>query len=81
MFRAYIDEHITLRLLIKECAELDTAIQYFTTLIHAAAWYSTPSPLADEACYYHSSVHTRDNCRDNYERVADGSGQETKATD
>jgi len=42
MFRAYIDEHINLRLLIKECAELDEAIQYFTTLIQAAAWYSIP---------------------------------------
>jgi hypothetical protein len=48
-FRAYIDEHITLRLRIKECAELDEAIQYFTTLIQAAEWYSTPSPRADEA--------------------------------
>jgi hypothetical protein len=61
MFRAYIDEHITLRLRIKECAELDEVIQYFTALIQAAAWYSTPH--ADEACYYHSSVHTRDNRR------------------
>jgi hypothetical protein len=42
MFRAYIDEHINLRLRIKECAELDEAIQYFTTLIQAAAWHSTP---------------------------------------
>jgi hypothetical protein len=37
MFQAYIDEHITLRFRIKECAELDEAIQYFTTLIQAAA--------------------------------------------
>ena len=42
MFRAYIDEHINLRLHIKECAELDEAIQYFTTLIQAAAWHSIP---------------------------------------
>jgi hypothetical protein len=38
LFRAYIDEHITLRLRIKECAELDEAIQLYTTLIQAAAW-------------------------------------------
>jgi hypothetical protein len=65
MFRGYIDEHITLRHRIKECAELDKAIQYFTTLIQAAAWYSTPSPpRAYEACYYHSPVHTRYNRRE-----------------
>ena len=44
MFRAYIDEHINLHLRIKECAELDEAIQYFTTLIQTAGWYSTPHP-------------------------------------
>jgi hypothetical protein len=59
MFRACIDEHITLRLRIKERAELYEVIQYFTTLIQEAAWYSTPTPLADEACYYHTSVHKR----------------------
>jgi hypothetical protein len=32
MFRAYIDEHKNLRLRIEECAELDEATQYFTTL-------------------------------------------------
>jgi hypothetical protein len=42
MFRAYIDEHINLRLRIKECAELDEVTQYFTTLIQPAAWHSTP---------------------------------------
>jgi len=44
MFRAYIDEHINPRLRIKECEELDKETQYFTTLIQAAAWYSTPTP-------------------------------------
>jgi len=42
IFRAYIDEHINLCLRIKECEELDEATQYFTTLIQAAAWCSTP---------------------------------------
>ena len=42
MFRAYINEHINLRLRITECAELDEATQYFTTLLQAAAWHSTP---------------------------------------
>jgi len=44
MFWAYINEHINLRIRIKECAELDEAIQYFTTLFQAAAWHSTPPP-------------------------------------
>ena len=44
MFRAYINEHINLRIHIKECAELDEATQYFTTLLQAAAWHSTPPP-------------------------------------
>jgi len=46
IFRAYIDERINLRLRIKECTELDEAIQYFTTLVQAAAWYSIPLPHA-----------------------------------
>jgi hypothetical protein len=37
MFRAYIDKYINLRSRIEECAELDEATQYFTTLIQAAA--------------------------------------------
>ena len=44
MFRAYIDETINLRLRIKECAELDEAIQHFTALIEEAARYSTLLP-------------------------------------
>jgi len=44
MFRAYINEHINLCLRIKECAELDEATQYFTTLLQGAAWHSTPPP-------------------------------------
>jgi len=44
MFRAYIDEQVNLRLRIRECAALDEAIQYFTALIQAAAWYYTPYP-------------------------------------
>jgi hypothetical protein len=43
MFRSYIDEHINLCLRIKECAELEEVTQYFTTLIQAAAWHSTPT--------------------------------------
>ena len=46
MFRDYIDEHINLRLHIKDCAELDEAKQYFTTLLQAAEWHSTPPPRA-----------------------------------
>ena len=55
MFRAYINEHINLRLRIKECAELDEATQYFTTLLQAAAWHSTPPPppCKNEACGQH----------------------------
>jgi hypothetical protein len=49
-FRTYIDEHINLRLRIKEYAELDEAIQYFTTLIQAAVWHSTFTSRKDEAC-------------------------------
>jgi hypothetical protein len=45
-FRDYINEHINLRLRIKKYAELDEAIQYFTTLLQAAAWHSTPPPHA-----------------------------------
>jgi hypothetical protein len=60
MFRAYINEHINLCLRIKECAELDEATQYFTTLLQEAAWHSTPPPRArNEACGQHSSPHTR----------------------
>jgi len=44
IFRAYINEHINLRLRIKECSKLDEATQYFTTLLQAAAWHSTPPP-------------------------------------
>jgi len=44
MFRAYINDHINLRLRIKECAELDEVKQYFTTLLQAAAWHTTPPP-------------------------------------
>jgi len=52
MFRAYIDEHINPRLRIKDCEELDEATQYFTTLIQAAAWYSTPppTPRTEDVC-------------------------------
>jgi hypothetical protein len=46
MFHAYINEHINLRLRIKERAELDEATKYFTTLPQAAAWHSTPPPRA-----------------------------------
>jgi hypothetical protein len=64
MFRAYIDGHISLRLRIKESAQLDEAFQYFNTLIQAVSCYSTPSLCAYEACYHHSSIHTRDNRRE-----------------
>jgi hypothetical protein len=50
MFRAYIDEYINPRLCIKECEELDEATQYFTTLIQAAAWISTPTSRKDDVC-------------------------------
>jgi len=81
MFRAYIDEHINLRLRIKECAELDEAIQYFTTLIQAAAWYSTPYPaqgrsLLTTLLSTYASLSLK-----NDDRAADGNGQGTKATD
>ena len=43
MFRAYINEHINLRLRIKEPAELDEATQYFTTSSSSVAFH--PHPL------------------------------------
>ena len=46
MFRAYINEHINLHLRIKDCAELDKVTQYFTPLLQAVAWHSTPPPRA-----------------------------------
>jgi hypothetical protein len=41
-FNCYPFLHINLCLFIKECAELDEATQYFSTLIQVAAWHSTP---------------------------------------
>jgi hypothetical protein len=79
-FRAYIDQHINLRLRIKECAELEEAIQYLTTLIQTAAWYSTPFPaqgrsLLPKLLFTYVSLSLKN------ERAADGNGQGTKATD
>jgi hypothetical protein len=81
MFRAYIDEHINFDLRIKECAELDEAIQYFTTLIQMAAWYCNPSPaqgriLLPTLLFTYVSLSLK-----NDERAADGNRQGTKATD
>jgi hypothetical protein len=45
MFRAYIEDHINLRIRIKEAAELDEAVHSFTTLLQEAAWFSTPPVL------------------------------------
>jgi len=42
MFFAYINEHINQHLRINERAELD-ATQYFTYLLQAMAWHSTPT--------------------------------------
>jgi hypothetical protein len=81
MFRAYIDEHINLRLRIKECAELDEATQYYTTLIQAASWHSTPhsaqgrSLLTTLLSTYVNSLLKDD------DGAVDGNGRETKATD
>lgn len=43
IFRAFIEEHIKLNIRLKEPDEVDNAVQYFTTLIHEAAWNSTPT--------------------------------------
>ena len=60
MFRAYINEHINLRLRIKECAELDEATHYFTTLLQAAAWHSTPPPFAKTKPVNSTPLHIRE---------------------
>jgi hypothetical protein len=60
MFRAYIDEHINLRLRVKECAELDEVKQYFTTVIQAAAWHSNPFPRARTKPADNTPLHIRE---------------------
>ena len=60
VFRAYIDERINPRLRIKECAELDEATHYFTTLIQAVAWYSTPPLRARTTSVNNTPLHIRE---------------------
>jgi len=60
MFRAYINERINLRLRIKERAELDEATQYFTTLLQAAAWHSTPPSFAKSKPVNNTPLHIRE---------------------
>ena len=52
--------HINLRLRNKDCAELDEATQYFTTLLQAAAWHSTPPPRARTKPADATPFHIRD---------------------
>jgi hypothetical protein len=59
-FRDYINEHINLCLRIKECAELDEAVQYFTTLLQAAVWHSTPPPHARMKPKDNTPLHIRE---------------------
>jgi hypothetical protein len=80
MFRAYIDKRINHRLRIKECEELDEATHYFTTLIQAAAWYSTPHPAQGRLPIPLLSIYASSLPR-NGVRTADGNDQGTKATD
>lgn len=41
-FQSYLEENTNLNLRIKSPEDLDTAAQYFTTLVQKAAWQSTP---------------------------------------
>jgi hypothetical protein len=59
-FRDYINEHINLHLCIKECAEIDEAIQYFTTLLQAAVWHSTPPPCTRTKPEDNTPLHIRE---------------------
>jgi hypothetical protein len=43
-FRTYTEEHINLNQRIKEPNKVHEVTQYFTTFIHEAAWYSSPTP-------------------------------------
>ena len=60
MFWAYINERINLNLCIKTPTELDDATHYFTTLIQAAAWRSTPTPPARMEPTTNTPLHIRE---------------------
>ena len=60
MFRAYINERINLHLCIKKPTELDDATHYFTILIQAAAWHSTPTPPARMDPTTNTPLHIRE---------------------
>ena len=78
MFRAYINERLNLNLCIKKPAELDDATHYFTTLIQAAAWHSTPTPPARmEPTTNTPSIYANSSLQKGH--VADGNAREIKA--
>jgi hypothetical protein len=80
MFRTYINERINLHLRIKNPDELDEATHYFTTLLQAVAWHSTPltpqtKPANNTPSIYEKSSPKKEG------HVADGSARGTKVTE
>jgi len=77
MFQAYINERNNLHLFIKKPTELDDAT-HFTTLIHVAAWHSTPThPARMEPTINTTSIYANSSLQKG--QVADGNAREIKA--
>ena len=45
-FQYWLDRNINLNIRIKDCTELESAVENFTNLLHEAAYISTPLPIS-----------------------------------